>query len=121
MKFSKGIAGLLSLAVAFFASTALAQPSSVAFWYADEPPLPELSQFEWVVVEPGHVSASDLAYLKAQGRTVFAYLSVGEYHGDLTAAGLKDAASSIRNSAWNRSWILRHPPGATIFLVEPVL
>ena len=79
----------------------LAQPSSVAFWYADEPPLPELSQFEWVVVEPGHVSASDLAYLKAQGRTVFAYLSVGEYQGDLTAAGLQDAASSIRNSAWN--------------------
>lgn len=101
MKFSKGIVGFFSLAVAFFASTALAQPSSVAFWYADEPPLPELSQFEWVVVEPGHISAADLAYLKAQGRTVFAYLSVGEYHGDLPAAGLKDAASAIRNSAWN--------------------
>ncbi|KAE8235228.1 hypothetical protein A4X13_0g9571, partial [Tilletia indica] len=89
------------LAVALFASTALARPSNVAFWYADEPPLPELSQFEWVVVEPGHVSPSDLAYLKAQGSTVFAYLSVGEYDGDLPAAGLQDAASTIRNSAWN--------------------
>ena len=101
LKFSKGITGLFSLAVAFFASAAVSQPSSVAFWYAEEPPLPELSQFEWVVVEPGHVSPSDLTYLKAQGSTVFAYLSVGEYDGDLTAAGLQGAASTIRNSAWN--------------------
>ena len=53
MKFSNGIAGLFSLAVAFFASTALAQPSSVAFWYADEPPLPELQDRSgrWIAAE----------------------------------------------------------------------
>tara|TARA_Y100000780_G_scaffold142227_1_gene128485 strand:- start:3185 stop:3397 length:213 start_codon:yes stop_codon:yes gene_type:complete len=30
---------------------------SVAFWYAAEPPLPELAQYDWVVLEPGHIAA----------------------------------------------------------------
>ena len=83
VKSSKGIARLFGLAVAFFASTTFAQPASVAFWYADQLPLPELSQFEWVVVEPGHASSKDLDYLKAQGSEVFAYLSIGEFAGDV--------------------------------------
>ncbi|MGG2399139.1 bifunctional glycoside hydrolase 114/ polysaccharide deacetylase family protein [Pseudomonas sp. SH1-B] len=101
VKSSKGIARLFGLAMAFFASTALSQPTSVAFWYADQPPLPELSQFEWVVVESGHVSEKDLAYLKGQGSEVFAYLSIGEFDGDTAKAGLSEAASTIRNDAWN--------------------
>ncbi|WP_212629287.1 bifunctional glycoside hydrolase 114/ polysaccharide deacetylase family protein [Pseudomonas sp. KB-10] len=101
VKSSQGIAGLFGLVVAFFAATAFSQPTSVAFWYADQPPLPELSQFEWVVVESGHVSENDLAYLKGQGSEVFAYLSIGEFDGDAATAGLSEATSTVRNDAWN--------------------
>ena len=101
VKSSKGIARLFGLALAFFASTSFAQPASVAFWYADQLPLPELSQFEWVVVEPDHVSPGDLAYLQKQGSEVFAYLSIGEFAGDVAQAGLSEATSVVRNDAWN--------------------
>ncbi|WP_061237206.1 bifunctional glycoside hydrolase 114/ polysaccharide deacetylase family protein [Ectopseudomonas composti] len=101
VKFSTGIARLFGLALAFFASTPFAQPASVAFWYADQLPLPELSQFEWVVVEPDHVSPGDLAYLQKQGSEVFAYLSIGEFAGDVAQAGLSEATSVVRNDAWN--------------------
>ena len=32
------------------------RPGSVAFWYASSPPLEELAQFEWAVLESGHLS-----------------------------------------------------------------
>src|SRR5690606_7966314 len=68
-------------------------------WYADNAPLPELAQFDWVVLEPGHNSAKEVAFLRSQGSEPFAYLSVGEYHGDL--ATLAGGASAVRNAAWN--------------------
>ncbi|CAD5108738.1 hypothetical protein PSEWESI4_03030 [Pseudomonas carbonaria] len=94
----------IGLAVLLFASVALAKPSSVAFWYADQPPLAELAQFDWAVLEPGHASAADVSYLKTQGSVPFAYLSVGEFDGDATdlaSTGLSDGASSVRNDAWS--------------------
>jgi len=66
--------------------------------------LAELSQFDWVVLEAGHASARDVAYLRAQGSTPFAYLSVGEFDGsakDLHRQGLSQGASQTRNSAWD--------------------
>lgn len=79
-------------------------PSSVAFWYAENPPLPELAQFDWAVVEPGHMAGTDVADLQRMGAKPFAYLSVGEFDGDqaeLTRNQLHDAVGSVRNKAWN--------------------
>ncbi|MGG6260337.1 endo alpha-1,4 polygalactosaminidase [Stutzerimonas stutzeri] len=79
------------------------RPGSVAFWYASSPPLEELAQFEWAVLESGHLSRRDVAFLRAQGSSPFAYLSVGEYDGDLAEGGdeIARSASEIRNQAWN--------------------
>jgi hypothetical protein len=79
-------------------------PQSVAFWYADNPPLAELSQFDWSVLEPGHADRKAVAFLRAQGSQAFAYLSVGEFDGDpaaLEQEQLDSAASPVRNQAWN--------------------
>ena len=85
-------------------AAALAPPSSVTFWYADEPPISELAQFDWSVVEPGHVSAGDVKTLRKLGSQPFAYLSVGEFSGNKAAidkAGLGKAVSPVRNGAWD--------------------
>ena len=74
----------------------LPQPASVAFWYADQPPIPELAQFDWSVVEPGHMTRDDVKTLRTLGSQPFAYLSVGEFSGtkaDIEKAGLNEAVS----------------------------
>ena len=94
------LAGLLSPAVLFAQGT----PPSVAFWYAAKPPLEELAQFDWVVLEPGHVSAAEVEFLRAQGSSPFAYLSIGEidsHQAQQLVPLLKAAASDIRNEAWD--------------------
>ena len=95
----------LSLSVGATAShAAQAAPESVAFWYADNPPLQELAQFDWAVVESGHLSTADVARIRQLGSQPFAYLSVGEFDGDratLIELGLDQGASSKRNKAWN--------------------
>jgi hypothetical protein len=85
-------------------AAALIPPSSVTFWYAEEPPLAELAQFDWAVVEPGHMTASDVKTLRTLGSEPFAYLSVGEFDGnkaDIAKAGLTAAVSPVRNDSWN--------------------
>lgn len=96
------LAGLVMVLLS--SATAASPPTSVAFWYAEKPPLAELAQFDWVVLEPEHASVKDVAYLKAQGSTAFAYLSIGEFDGDSAAIarhGLGSAASDVRNEAWD--------------------
>ena len=49
-------------------------------------------------------SPADVGYLKEQGSTPFAYLSVGEFDGDAAAiadSGLARGKSAVRNEAWN--------------------
>lgn len=101
------LAWLAGLALALCAGTAAGAaggPSSVAFWYAERPPLAELSQFDWVALEAAHLKPADVGYLKEQGSTPFAYLSVGEFDGDAAAiadSGLARGKSAVRNQAWN--------------------
>ncbi|MCU1769348.1 bifunctional glycoside hydrolase 114/ polysaccharide deacetylase family protein [Pseudomonas protegens] len=81
-----------------------AAPASVGFWYAEQPPLQELAQFEWAVVEPGHMASADVATLRKLGSQPFAYLSVGEFDGNRTALAkqaLAQGASPVRNKAWD--------------------
>nr|WP_278959630.1 bifunctional glycoside hydrolase 114/ polysaccharide deacetylase family protein [Pseudomonas alcaligenes] len=94
------LAGLLLPAALFAQST----PPSVAFWYAATPPLEELAQFDWVVLEPGHVSDADVEFLRAQGSVPFAYLSIGEvdsHQAQQLVPLVEAAASDIRNEAWD--------------------
>ena len=107
----RSLFGVFGLLPALLVSTGLASaaeavqpPRSVAFWYAETPPVSELSQFDWVVLEPGHVQAADIALLREQGSSPFAYLSVGEFSGDMAAladASLDGDASQVRNEAWD--------------------
>ena len=77
---------------------------ALAFWYADDPPLDELAQFDRIVVEPEHFDAHALERLQQDGRIVHAYVSVGELH-----AGRRDADQVPtgwrlgRNAAWDSS------------------
>ena len=94
---------LLGLLLASFARADTSRPSSVAFWYAEQPPLEELAQFDWVVLEPGHLAAADVSFLARQGARPFAYLSIGEIdsHQAGQAALSADAATAMRNEAWD--------------------
>ncbi|QJD57894.1 PbsX family transcriptional regulator [Pseudomonas sp. gcc21] len=78
-------------------------PTSVGFWYGDRPPLPELAQFDWLVVEPEHFDRDDVTYIRAQGSQPFAYLSVGELdpHDAQRNPSLREFASPTRNAAWD--------------------
>jgi hypothetical protein len=89
--------GLL-LAALLAAGRAEARPrTSVAFFYGKPLPVPELSRFDWVVVEPENVAAGDLEALQRAGVQVFAYLSLGE-----TASSSADSRWVLgRNEGWD--------------------
>lgn len=92
-----------AIALLVSAGAQAAAPTSVALWYAPKPPLADLAQYEWAVLEPGHMQPADVRALRGLGGMPFAYLSVGELAGDaatLEAAGLSGAASDQRNHAW---------------------
>ncbi len=80
---------------------AIAAPS-VAFYYAPNPPAHLLAHFDHIVVEPAHVDAATLADLQAEGRTVHAYVSIGELADSRPEAATLPAAWRLgRNPAWN--------------------
>jgi len=68
---------LLIAAIAGGVQAAAGKPS-VAFFYGKQVPVAELSQFDWVVVQPENLDAASLAKLQRAGVEVFAYLSAGE-------------------------------------------
>lgn len=87
-------------------------PESVAFWYTESPPLPELAQFDWVVLESGHVDDHDIQFLKAQGVEPFAYLSIGEVDQPLQAQAREQGVlSGVVNSAWQSDVVDLSSPG----------
>lgn len=94
---------LMSLSgYALAAKNPIATPASVGFWYASNPPTPELAQYDWVVLEPANTAQTDIDFLLAQGSEPFAYLSVGEIdQGDDEALALHvSSRSGERNQAW---------------------
>ena len=75
---------------------------STAFYYAANPPVDELSQFDRLVLEPDNILVSDLQAMTARGTTAFAYLSVGEVGPTRAYASELDAAWILgKNPAWN--------------------
>ncbi|WP_339844556.1 bifunctional glycoside hydrolase 114/ polysaccharide deacetylase family protein [uncultured Halopseudomonas sp.] len=113
MRIGKSVSVLITLFFPFFAVAApvsakagVSAPASVAFWYAERPPLSELSQFDWIVFEPAHLTAADVRFVVSQGSKPFAYLSVGEldeYQAQLDPDLRDEAASEERNDSWNSS------------------
>lgn len=94
---------LMSLSgYALAAKNPTATPGSVGFWYASNPPTPELAQYDWVVLEPANTAQTDIDFLLAQGSEPFAYLSVGEIdQGDDEALAVHvSSRSGERNQAW---------------------
>lgn len=77
---------------------------SVGFWYASNPPLSELAQFDYLMLESAHFDVQALEFLRGQNTKLFAYLSIGEFDGnkqDLADAGLSQSTSNTVNHAWN--------------------
>ncbi len=75
---------------------------SIAFYYAAHVPVPELAQFDRIVVEPDHVGAAELSGLEAYGGRVHAYVSVGE--AESWRDGYRDMDTDWfvgRNPGWN--------------------
>lgn len=61
-----------------------------------------LGQYDWVVLDPGSVTAEDVENIKASGASVFAYLSVGEADRSEDWRGAIDPSVFIgSNEAWN--------------------
>lgn len=102
----RSVAKRLFAAVALFVNqpSRLQRYSSPIQLYAEQPPLSELAQFEWSVVEPGHMTASDVKTLRKLGSQPFAYVSVGEFDGnkaEIDKAGLGKAVTAVRNDSWD--------------------
>ncbi|HHJ20176.1 MAG TPA: hypothetical protein ENJ84_10215, partial [Gammaproteobacteria bacterium] len=55
-----------------------AKSPSVAFYYADNPPVDILSQFDWVILESENISTTQRVSVQQNGAKTFAYLSIGE-------------------------------------------
>jgi hypothetical protein len=113
----------LLVGVSLVAAPVLARapaPTSVAFFYGEDPPWPELAAFDWVVVEPDHAPRP---IRMAGSRTAFlAYVSVGEaspsrrWFADLPAAWRVG-----ENAAWGSTVIDQRPADWPAFLVERIV
>ncbi|HSP32626.1 MAG TPA: endo alpha-1,4 polygalactosaminidase, partial [Halomonas sp.] len=99
-----GLLITLFFSLAVVAAPSKPAPASVAFWYADKPPLGELAQFDWVVFEPEHMTPADVSFVVQQGSQPFAYLSIGEladHQAQSDPELLEHAADQVRNPGWN--------------------
>lgn len=75
---------------------------STAFYYAENPPLELLSEYQRVVVEPENILANQLKVLQQRGVIVYAYLSIGEVGANrVWYKQIKAEWKKGVNSAWN--------------------
>ena len=110
------IAALVFACIPVGAATA----SSVAFYYGDQPPVAELSAFDWVVLEPDYATQETLQQLS--DNQVFAYVSVGE--GDPGRSWLKKLPKEWvlgSNDAWGSLVIDQSRPEWPAFFVDEVI
>jgi hypothetical protein len=100
-----------------FALSPAAPTFSIAYYYANNPPLDELHAFDIVVVDPDTVGVTPKAYNTSHSQ-LFAYLSVGEV--DTSRAWFSSVKASwiiAENSAWKSKVVdLANPEWRTFFL-----
>lgn len=73
--------------------------ASIAFYYGQIDSVRELINYDRVVVDPSYLSPKQLRELHNANTKVFAYLSVGEYSGDVIPDSLQDVRVGT-----NRVW-----------------
>ena len=99
------------------AARANAAPT-VAFFYADHPPLAALSTYDWAVVEPDHLPSPPNT-----GKTQwFAYVSLGEVHPQRDY--FKDIPAEWKlgeNKDWGGAVIDQRQPGWPAFVVDRMI
>ncbi|KXI24515.1 endo alpha-1,4 polygalactosaminidase [Photobacterium sanguinicancri] len=96
---------LLSITFNVFAKT----PPSIVFYYNDVDSVRELINYDRVVVNAKLITDKQIQTLHTAGSLVFAYLSVGEYDGEVLPAALADA-SPAKNENWqSHAMILTNP------------
>ncbi|MFK7853982.1 MAG: bifunctional glycoside hydrolase 114/ polysaccharide deacetylase family protein, partial [Granulosicoccus sp.] len=94
---------------------------SIAFFYADNPPINVLSQFDRLVLEPDNIDASELPRLTAEGAAAFAYLSIGEVGPDRAYANEVEEEWVLGvNPAWNSQIFDLANTGLQDFVIERV-
>ncbi len=95
---------------------------SIALYYAVNPPVPMLNQFDRVVLEPDAVTASQLSEFNQNpelNTTLFAYLSVGEVGPTRQWGSDIDSAWKLGvNEAWNSSVMDMANPAWRAFLMR---
>lgn len=91
---------LIAVFLGMVSFVCFAQQPSVAFFYGDHPPMNELRAFDWVVVEPGHLS--DPSPYQHDESQVFAYVSLGEVSPDKPyLAQMSSAWLKGESRTWN--------------------
>ncbi|MDX8406985.1 MAG: endo alpha-1,4 polygalactosaminidase, partial [Mariprofundaceae bacterium] len=118
----RALTGLMMSFAALLSGAVYAAPpdeQSIAFYYADHPPVHELSMFSKVVVEPDHLPKSDLQRLREGGSQVLAYVSIGEVRRDRPWYSETDEAWVLgENKAWNSAIMDMANPQWQAFILE---
>ncbi len=94
---------------------------SIALFYAAEPPVNALAQFDRVVLEPDNVDAQQLMQIKKSGAAAYAYISVGEvgpHRG--YAKQIKNAWVLGENTTWNSKVLDLSNADVRAFLLQRV-
>ncbi len=110
------IIGILFSTITYAQSTTVPR---IAFYYAGNIPVDELSQFDQIVVDPGQISNDEIIKLKQYGGKVIAYVSVGEserWRDDYTEIN-KDLFMGV-NKGWDSDIIDLTRPEWMAFLME---
>lgn len=94
---------------------------STAFYYANNPPVDVLSQYDRIVLEPDNINEGELSQLTANGARAYAYLSVGEVGP--TRRYLKDIKPEWllgTNTTWDSRILDLSNPELRAFLIRQV-
>ena len=98
------------------------EPKSTAIFYASQPPVELLGQYQRVVVEPDNITAQELAALHAKGAKVFAYLSIGEVNSTRKWYKQVDPDWILgRNNVWDSEVMDLAKPGWQNFVIKQLV
>jgi uncharacterized protein (TIGR01370 family) len=95
---------------------------NIAIYYANNPPVEMLSQFERVIVEADNIEADELTQIRKQGSNVFAYASIGEVSATRSWYGqIKKEWILGKNVAWDSDVMDLSNPEWQEFLISTVI
>ncbi|MGG8497294.1 endo alpha-1,4 polygalactosaminidase [Tenacibaculum sp. TC6] len=96
---------LIVLAGIIFSTKLTANSKNVFLCYG-KVPVHEIINYEYVILEASHYSASEVAVLKQNNKLVLCYLSLGEFNTYTSFyEGAKNYALSGKNTIWNSYYL----------------